>query len=54
MKSVKINIKRLGAIRDSELYIKPLMIFSGESGLGKSCALFLCHSFDPEIEIILQ
>jgi len=45
MKSVKINIKRLGAIRDSELYIKPLMIFSGESGLGKSYAAFLVHYF---------
>lgn len=45
MKSVKINIKRLGAIRDSELYIKPLMIFSGESGLCKSYAAFLVHYF---------
>ena len=45
MKSVKINIKKLGAIRDSELYIKPLMIFSGESGLGKSYAAFLVHYF---------
>lgn len=43
MKSVKIYIKRLGAIRDSELYVKPLMIFSGESGLGKSYAAFLVH-----------
>ena len=45
MKSVKIHIKRLGAIRDSELYIKPLMIFSGESGLGKSYVAFLVHYF---------
>ena len=45
MKSVKIHIKKLGAIRDSELYIKPLMIFSGESGLGKSYAAFLVHYF---------
>lgn len=43
MKSVKIYIKELGAIRDSELYVKPFMIFSGESGLGKSYAAFLVH-----------
>lgn len=43
MKSVRIYIKELGAIRDSELYVKPLMIFSGESGLGKSYAAFLVH-----------
>ena len=45
MKSVKIYIKELGAIRDSELYVKPFMIFSGESGLGKSYAAFLVHYF---------
>ena len=43
MKSVKIHIKELGAIRDSDLQVKPLMIFSGESGLGKSYAAFLVH-----------
>lgn len=43
MKSVKIHIKKLGAIRDSILEIKPLMVFSGESGLGKSYAAFLVH-----------
>lgn len=43
MESVKIHIKELGAIRNSDLYVKPLMIFSGESGLGKSYAAFLVH-----------
>lgn len=45
MKSVKIKIERLGAIRDSEISIKQLMLFTGESGLGKSYAAFLVHYF---------
>lgn len=43
MKQIDIRINRLGAIRDSSLKMKPLMIFSGESGLGKSYAAFLFH-----------
>lgn len=43
MKSVKIHIKELGAVRDSVVEVKPLMIFSGESGLGKSYVAILVH-----------
>lgn len=43
MKQIEIIINELGAIRDSSLKMKPLMIFSGESGLGKSYAAFLIH-----------
>ncbi|WP_459964749.1 hypothetical protein, partial [Prevotella falsenii] len=34
---------QLGAIKDSYIKIKPLMVLSGESGLGKSYAAFLVH-----------
>lgn len=43
MEQIDIRINRLGAIRDSSLKMKPLMIFSGESGLGKSYVAFLIH-----------
>ncbi len=43
MKPIKCNIKKLGAVSDSEIEIKPLMVFSGESGLGKSYVAFLVH-----------
>lgn len=43
MKQIDIKINELGAIRDSSLKLKPLMLFSGESGLGKSYAAFLIH-----------
>lgn len=43
MNKVRFKIDRLGAMHDSELELKPLMIFSGESGLGKSYAAFLVH-----------
>ena len=43
MNTVKIHINRLGAVRDSEVELKPLMIFSGESGLGKSYVAILVH-----------
>ena len=43
MEQIEIKINRLGAIKDSSLRMKPLMIFSGESGLGKSYAAFLVH-----------
>lgn len=43
MKTVIFDIKKLGAIRDSRLELKPFMIFSGESGLGKSYVAFLVH-----------
>lgn len=43
MKSIKIKINRLGAIRDSEIELYPLIVLSGESGLGKSYVAFLIH-----------
>ena len=43
MEQINIKINKLGAIRDSSLKMKPLMMFSGESGLGKSYAAFLIH-----------
>lgn len=45
MKSIHVNIKRLGLIRNAEIDIKPLMLFSGYSGLGKSYVAILCHYF---------
>ena len=45
MKSIKLTIKRLGSIRDSEIELMPMMLFSGESGLGKSYLAILCHYF---------
>lgn len=43
MKPIKIHINRLGAVQDSTIEIKPLMVFSGESGLGKSYVAILVH-----------
>ncbi|MCC8113290.1 MAG: AAA family ATPase [Bacteroidales bacterium] len=43
MKNVKFKIRELGAIRDAEITLKPLMLFSGESGVGKSYLAFLVH-----------
>lgn len=43
MNTVKIIINRLGAVRNSVVELKPLMIFSGESGLGKSYVAILVH-----------
>lgn len=45
MKCVKVRIDQLGRIRDSEILVSPLMVFSGESGLGKSYLALLCHYF---------
>ena len=43
MKPVIFHINKLGAVIDSQIELKPLMIFSGESGLGKSYVAFLVH-----------
>ena len=45
MKCIKVRIDHLGRIRDSEILVSPLMVFSGESGLGKSYLALLCHYF---------
>lgn len=45
MKSIKLTIHKLGPIRNSEIELMPFMLFSGESGLGKSYLAILCHYF---------
>lgn len=45
MKAVKLHIVRLGLVRNADIEIAPLMVFSGESGLGKSYVAILCHYF---------
>lgn len=45
MKTIKIHINKLGAVRNSVVELKPLMIFSGESGVGKSYVAILVHYF---------
>lgn len=45
MRSIKLTIRKLGSIRDSEIELMPMMLFSGESGLGKSYLAILCHYF---------
>lgn len=43
MNDVKIRIDRLGAVRNAEISLRPLMLFTGESGLGKSYVAFIAH-----------
>ena len=43
MEKIKILIEQLGAIRNSEIEVSQMMLFSGESGLGKSYLAMLCH-----------
>ena len=45
MKRIRIKINRLGRIRNSEVSFSQMVIFSGESGLGKSYLALLCHYF---------
>lgn len=45
MECIKVRIDQLGRIRNSEILVSPLMVFSGESGLGKSYLALLCHYF---------
>lgn len=45
MNCIKVRVDQLGRIRDSEIQLSPLMVFSGESGLGKSYLALLCHYF---------
>lgn len=45
MKCIKVRIDQLGRVRNSEVFVSPLMVFSGESGLGKSYLALLCHYF---------
>ena len=44
MKEIKLKIRQLGMIGESdEVTLNRLMVFSGESGLGKSYLSILCH-----------
>lgn len=45
MDRIKVEIKKLGRVADSVIEIAPLMIFSGESGMGKSYLALLVHYF---------
>lgn len=45
MEPVKLHITRLGLIRNADIEMTPIMVFSGESGLGKSYVAILCHYF---------
>lgn len=45
MKPITIKIHQLGKVKDSDIEILPFVIFSGESGLGKSYMAMLCHYF---------
>ena len=45
MESIKIHINKLGRIKDSDVEIDRLMLFCGESGMGKSYVAMLCHYF---------
>ena len=45
METIKIIIKKLGRIANSEIELNRMVLFSGESGLGKSYMAILCHYF---------
>ena len=38
---IKILVNKLGRIRDTEIEVRPFMVFTGDSGLGKSYTAFL-------------
>ena len=43
MKNVRIHITELGPIREQEIQLAPIMLFTGDSNLGKSYTNFLCY-----------
>lgn len=45
MEPIKLHIFRLGLVRNADIEIAQMMLFSGESGLGKSYVAILCHYF---------
>jgi hypothetical protein len=51
MESIKLHINRLGRIVESDVEITRMVIFSGESSLGKSYMAMLCHYF---FEVLLN
>lgn len=46
---VRVYISELGAIRDTEIELKPFMIYTGDSGLGKSYTSFLVYYFQKSL-----
>lgn len=51
MEKLLLDVKRLGRIRKSQVEITPWMIFSGDSGMGKSYLAILVHYF---FEVLLD
>ena len=45
MERIKVKINKLGRVANSSIEIAPMMIFSGESGMGKSYLAILVHYF---------
>ena len=45
MKPITVKIHKLRKVKNSIIEILPFIIFSGESGLGKSYMAMLCHYF---------
>ena len=45
MERIKVKINKLGRVANSSIEIAPMMIFSGESGMGKSYLAILAHYF---------
>lgn len=45
MENITIKINQLGRVKNTQLEVLPFVIFSGESGLGKSYMALLCHYF---------
>lgn len=43
METLRIDIKKLGSIENAQITLSPVMLFLGESGLGKSYVAMLCH-----------
>ena len=41
--TITIHIGHLGPVRDSDIILKPVMVFTGESGTGKSYTALLVH-----------
>ena len=42
--NIRIIIDKLGPITDSEIELKPFMVYTGESGLGKSYTALLWYN----------
>jgi predicted ATPase len=51
MECIKLHINHLGRVVDSDIELSRMVIFSGESSLGKSYMAMLCHYF---YEILLN